>query len=189
MLGFLAASIFVLLVPTLLNWRLELAFEHRMYLPLAAVIALTIFVGLYLLSRLGRFLKLRQSAVLSVGGATVLIATLSLGARTISRNEDYASRVSMYREIVRVRPQNPRAHYNLANPLSRESSRLRRQGKTEQADALLAEAIERHEEAIRLFPAYISARINLGRRYNEQAKQLEKRNRPQEARKDRKSVV
>ncbi|MCH6564125.1 MAG: hypothetical protein IH800_17090, partial [Myxococcales bacterium] len=182
-LGFLAASIFVLLVPTFLNWRLELAFEHRMYLPLAALIALTIFVGLWLLSRLGRFLKLRQSAVLGVGGVAVLIATLGLGARTISRNEDYASRVSMYREIVRVRPQNPRAHYNLANPLSRESRRLRRQGKTEQADALLAEAIEQYEEAIRLFPAYLAARINLAVRFGEQGTQLEKRNRPREARK------
>ncbi len=182
-LGFLAASIFVLLAPTLLNWRLELAFEHRMYLPLAALIALTIFVGLWLLSSLGRLLKLRQSAVLGMGGVAVLSAIVGLGARTISRNEDYASREAMYREIVRVRPQNPRAHYNLANPLSRKSRRLRREGKTEQADALLAEAIEQYEEAIRLFPSYLSARINLGVRYNEQGMQLQKQNRPQEARK------
>jgi len=182
-LGFLAASIFVLLVPTFLNWRLELAFEHRMYLALAALIALTIFVGLWLLSRLGRFLKLRQNTVLGVGGVAVLISTLGLGVRTISRNEDYTSRESMYREIVRVRPQNARAHYNLANPLSRESRRLRRQGKTKQSDALLAEAIEQYEEAIRLFPSYLAARINLAVRLGEQGTQLEKRNRPREARK------
>ncbi len=180
-LGFLAASIFILLVPTSFNWRLDLAFEHRMYLPLAALIALTVFIGLWLLSCLGRFLKLRQCAVLGVGGVAVLIATLGLGARTISRNEDYASREAMYREIVRVRPQNPRAHYNLANPLSRKSRRLRQQGQTQQADALLAEALEHYEEAIRLFPAYTSARVNLGLDYGKQGRQLEKGNRPQEA--------
>ena len=52
-LGFMACFVFIGLGLTAINWRLELSFEHRMYVPLAGVIGLIVFGVHWMLQRLG----------------------------------------------------------------------------------------------------------------------------------------
>jgi tetratricopeptide (TPR) repeat protein len=77
--------------------------EHRMYLPLIAVIALAVST-LYLL--VGRWSALPLAA-----------AVLLLGYVTHERNDDYRSPVAIWKDTVAKRPMNARAHCNLGNAL------------------------------------------------------------------------
>jgi protein O-mannosyl-transferase len=167
--GFLGSWVFLILAPTssVLPLR-DLAFEHRMYLPLAAVIVLVV-VGLYEL--LGRR-----------GLAILLVVALGLGFRTIRRNEDYRSELAIWSNTVAQRPDNARARSNLgmalvmagrlpeamaqcepalrANPNNPEAQYdvgfiLQRMGRTQ-------EAIGYYEQALRLKPGLADAHYNLG---------------------------
>lgn len=99
-LGFPAAAFFLVLAPTSLMPQKDLAFEHRMYLPLAAVITLAV-------------LGLKAALPRSPAAGLVLAAALCLGLRTRMRNEDYASPVRLWSLTAAQRPQNARAHTNL----------------------------------------------------------------------------
>lgn len=106
--GFLGAAFFLLLLPTAsVVPLLDLAAEHRMYLPLAVVI-----VGVVLAA--DRWLRRWPDAV---GVALVLVAAGALAGRTIIRNEDYQSDVAIWRQTVEQRPGNARAHANLGGAL------------------------------------------------------------------------
>lgn len=144
-LGFLGAAFFLILAPSSsLIPIADLAFEHRMYLPLAAVISFGVVVGDWIASRLVGAHRLRQT--LAVGLLASL--TLLLGLATIRRNEDYRDGVTMWRDTLSKRPNNPRAHNNLCDALIRQG----------QPDA----AIPHCHEALRLRPDYPDAYHNLG---------------------------
>ncbi len=142
-LGFLGLWFFALLGPTssVVPVVTQTGAEHRMYLPLAAVVVLAV-LGVHALARRHPPLGPRLAAVLLV------LATLALGTRTVLRNRDYRSDVSLWKSVTEQRPINPRGFNNLGKVLADA-------GRPE-------EAIPNHEEAIRLAPGYAEAYNNLG---------------------------
>ncbi|MFA6133742.1 MAG: tetratricopeptide repeat protein [Phycisphaerae bacterium] len=108
--GFAGAVFFMVLAPTSSFIPLaDLAFEHRMYLPLAALVSVVV-VGASLLMGLlasGRV----PGAMVAVGmalGAVGIVTALLVGTR--QRNEDYRSAIVIWRQTLTLRPDNQRAH-------------------------------------------------------------------------------
>ncbi len=123
--GFLGAWFFVILAPTsLAPGTIQMIVEHRMYLPLAAVIT-----GLaWGLHRAAGRRVLLAGAILAIGCA----------ALTVRRNQDYRSPLTLWADTVAKRPLNPRAHDGLAEALT--------------AAGRHAEAIAERREILRLGP-------------------------------------
>ena len=143
-LGFLGAWFFLILAPT--SSFIPIAdpiAEHRMYLPLAAVVTGAVLVAFALGKR---FLRNRSGSVLGWVACGFVVAPLAI--LTIQRNRDYISAVAIWQDTVARRPNNPRAHNNLGGVL------------------LLAgrvqEAIGQCEQALRIKPNYAEAHGNLG---------------------------
>ncbi len=108
--------------------------EHRFYLALAAVIAVTV-IGLH------RWLGRRSLVVW-------LFVVVALGATTIRRNHDYRSELAIWEDTVVKRPENIRA--------------LAALGAIHQAAGRLEEARVLLQEAVRLAPDSVEAVNNLG---------------------------
>jgi Flp pilus assembly protein TadD len=148
-LGFLGGWFFLILAPTSSVMPItDLAFLHRMYLPLAALVvlaALGAVVAIDALVRRGR-LGARGAAATATGLVAVVAASLAAG--TWQRNRDFGSPVSIWRDTVAKAPRNPRAHYNLGYAYSA-------QGRSD-------EAIAEYRTAVALEPNYAWARNNLG---------------------------
>lgn len=91
---------FLILAPSssLLPIATEVAAEHRMYLPLAAVIAVIVMAC-------AAVARSRPA----IGGAVVCAFALVLGARTHARNQDYHSIEALMRDTVENSPSNLRA--------------------------------------------------------------------------------
>jgi tetratricopeptide (TPR) repeat protein len=110
-LGFLGAWFFLLLAPTSSIMPLtDVAFEHRMYLPLAAVVLLAVLAGYAVLAgqeegRPERAWSLRGLRLLLVGGVVA-----GLGTLTFLRNGDYHNAQVMWSDVIAQRPDNGRAH-------------------------------------------------------------------------------
>jgi tetratricopeptide (TPR) repeat protein len=135
-LGFAGAWFFVILAPTSLTpGTIQMIVEHRMYLPLAAVLA-TLLLGLH------RWLGAR-AAVLGLGLAAVLAVATGL------RNRDYRSHLALWSETVAQRPLNPRAHEGLAEAYTELGQ--------------LEQAIAHHAESARLLPDEAHYQYNLAR--------------------------
>ena len=134
-IGFAGAWFFLILAPTssIVPIVTQTIAEHRMYLPLAAVIALAV-LGIYRLA--GR----RALVVLAVLAAV-------LGVMTARRNRDYRSEAAIWSDAVERLPGNPRARYNLGVALGRSHDS--------------AGAIAQYEEALRLRPDDAEAHNNL----------------------------
>jgi tetratricopeptide (TPR) repeat protein len=165
-IGFLGAWIFAILAPTssIIPGNRQTLAEHRMYLPLAAVIALVVCGGYALLEQIRRAPTVvadhpKSTAGPSAGtgtasrsvvsGLIVLFALAAgLGALTVRRNEVYRSQLSLFRDSVIKRPDNAFARYNLGKALDESGAKL--------------EAIEQYQEAIRLDPTKSQAHDNLG---------------------------
>ncbi len=143
--GFLGAWFFLILAPTSSFIPvLDPAFEHRMYLPLAAVIAGIVLGADHLLPRLSA----NPRARLLAGAALAAAAALGFGAATARRNHDYRTVLSIWEDTVRKRPLNSRAHSN-------HGAALHLQGRLE-------EAIAEYREALRLEPDYADGHNTLG---------------------------
>lgn len=113
--AFLAIFFFFILAPTSSVMPiLDLAVEHRMYLPLISVVLIVVFsiYHIVLISNKNH----RINSALSRGIAVLLFsATLAaLGALTYLRNEDYQNSIDIWRDAVAKAPDNPRAHHNYA---------------------------------------------------------------------------
>lgn len=137
--SFLGAAFFLILAPTssVLPLR-DLAFEHRMYLPLAALLALVVCSIHWALSKL----KHRwESSLFGLAACACLILTLQ-------RNQTYRDSITMYSDVLEQRPNNQRAHNNLGIALSDQGQ--------------FAEGIQHFEKSLRLLPNYAHAENNLG---------------------------
>ena len=133
--GFLGAWFFGILAPTcLLPATLQIIVEHRMYLPLAAVITLVV-TGFHLLV-----------------GRRIIIVFLALavgaGWLTFQRNEVYHSELSLWGDTVAKRPDNDHARINYGLALTKAER--------------TAEAAIQFEAAVRLQPGSLQAHNNLG---------------------------
>jgi tetratricopeptide (TPR) repeat protein len=110
-LGFLGVCFFLVLAPTSSVMPIvDLAFEHRMYLPLAAVVV----AGVVALDAA----LARASAPAWVGGALLIAIAAPLSAATVLRNQDYRNAEAMWRTVVDRAPDNPRGQMNLGVALS-----------------------------------------------------------------------
>ena len=135
-LGFAGACFFVILAPTssVVPVAGEPMAENRLYLPLAAVIALTV-LGLHV------WLGQRSRRVFAA-------AVLGLGWLSVRRNEDYKNAMTLWSDTVAKCPDNPRAHSNLGNELAKLPGRL-------------PEALAHYEAALRIKPRFAEAHDNL----------------------------
>ena len=171
MAGFLGAWVFLILAPTsALPATLQIIVEHRMYLPLAAIMALVV-AGAYLLA--GRRIIF-----------VFLVLAVAEGGLTIRRNEVYRTDVALWKDTVAQRPDNARAHYNLGIILSNLPGQLDEAAAEYQAalrvnpnvpevhynlglvwsrmPERLTDAAAEYEAALRLKPDYADAHNNLG---------------------------
>ena len=133
--GFLLATFFLILAPTsLVPGTIQMVVEHRMYLPLAAVLALGVGAGTAAVGR----------------GAPVVLVGLAVvaGGLTWRRNLDYATDLRLWSDTVAKRPTSAIAQGNLG------TAHYRR-GQWEQA-------ITCYREALRLGPVTAQMHYNLG---------------------------
>lgn len=124
--GFCGAWFFLILAPTSSIVPIaDLAYEHRIYLPLAGVLALLGCGGYAVLSRReqGRWGLSPAARRGAVAAAVVIVA--GCGAASVARNRDYRSAVAIWSDTVVRRPDNYKAHYNLAFHLERERNVVR----------------------------------------------------------------
>jgi protein O-mannosyl-transferase len=147
-LAALVALFFLLLAPSssLVPIK-DLAFEHRMYLPLAPLVALAVAGGWASLERARLGAAAERRAAVAVTAALVG----ALGALTVARNHDYRSAVAMWTDVTGKRPDNARAYSNLAQAFLQEHK----------VDAAVAAG----ETAVRLDPGLVEAHVNLGDAY------------------------
>jgi len=111
-LGFLGACFFLVLAPTSSVMPIvDLAFEHRMYLPLAALVVAAMVLIDALLAR--------ASAPAWVGVALLVAIAVPLSAATVARNRDYRSALALWQTVVDAAPGNSRGHMNLGVALTR----------------------------------------------------------------------
>ncbi len=143
--GFAILTVFILLAPTssVLPIVTEIAAEHRMYLPLALVIAV-VAGGLY--SLLTRTLpRNRASAVAAI---TMLLLAAPLAMETYARNAVYASDAGIWFDTIQKQPRNSRARNNYA-------SNLLKSGQSQAAEDHLRIAVAES-------PNFAEAHANLG---------------------------
>jgi protein O-mannosyl-transferase len=130
--GFLGAWFFLILAPSssLLPIVTEVAAEHRMYLPLAAVIA-AVVTGAFLLG--GRAPGTSKAAI-AVSAVAVIVVTGSLGVETRARNRVYQSADGLWQDTVDKRPADVRSRIGYSDVLSRA-------GRLGEAETQLREAV------------------------------------------------
>lgn len=110
--GFLGGWFFIILAPTSSFMPVgDAAFEHRMYLPLAAVVALVV-IGVFRISEL-LISSVRHMAWVRGLRAVQLVIPLAILATlailTLKRNEVYQSHERMWRDVLSKSPANIRA--------------------------------------------------------------------------------
>jgi len=136
--GFCGAAFFAILAPSssVVPVVTQTIAEHRMYLPLTVVLAAAV-AGLFL--RRGRWV---------LPGCLALAAVY--GTLTVQRNDDYHTAVAIWQDDVAKRPNNARAHENLAINLVAEGG------------PHVLEGISEYYKALQLLPDYAEAHSNLG---------------------------
>ncbi|MGD0999502.1 MAG: tetratricopeptide repeat protein [Candidatus Brocadiia bacterium] len=130
----------------------DAAFEHRMYLPLAAVMAGAVIAGTWCWNRTWPLATGRWSSR-ALGGAVVL-AVAGFCFLTVRRNADYRDEVVLWRQTVRCAPRNARAYGRLGAALVHRLP--------EDAPAGDEEALHVLDQAIALKPDDAEAWYNRG---------------------------
>ena len=144
--GFVGAWFFAILAPTssVMPVVTQTMAEHRMYLPLAAVMVM-ITVGVFELGR--DLLSRQQQRTFAWGVSGVLVMLLAM--LTIRRNQDYQSELGLWQDTVAKCPNNPRARYNVGVALGRAGK--------------LKDAIDCYEQALRITPRLRRCTLQSGR--------------------------
>jgi tetratricopeptide (TPR) repeat protein len=138
---------FVILAPTSSIVPIkDLAFEHRLYLPLAGALVLVVLGVWAGLERTWREETERRRRLVCGGLGAAAIAVCMAG--TILRNRDYQDGLVMWSKTVALRPENARARSSL--------------GIVRCARGDIAGALRACEEALRIDPTYAEAAFNLG---------------------------
>jgi tetratricopeptide (TPR) repeat protein len=130
----------------------DLAFEHRMYLSLAALVALIVLGAYAIVWRLPRGLAAHEVGPTllrdRIAIITVIVVTGALCFLTLRRNQDYNSGVAMWTDVASKWPTNPRAHNNLGLFLAKQGD--------------LDQAIPEFNRSLQIDPGYADAHENLG---------------------------
>lgn len=158
--AFPGVCFFVVLAPSssVLPIVTEVAAEHRMYLPLAAVVT-AVVVGVFCATRaIGGRPRLSRHAVAAgaAGLIVVLAAAGTLGTLTRARGAQYVNDETLWQDTVAKRPEDPR-------PRVFYGSVLLRRGKPAEAEIQL-------QAAVRLAPEDPRARLRLGSALAQQGK-------------------
>ena len=182
-IGFVGAWFFVILCPTSSVIPIQdAAFEHRMYLPLAAVISLTVLGVWWAIGLLSARYLASPAIRRVIAGSLIAGAATPLAYLTVERNRDYRSALIMWRDVVAKRSANPRGYYNLGKALDeagQEAQAMRLYKQAIEVDPMYDEAyfglgvllarrgrpgdaLEAYRQAIRLHPRNASVRSNLG---------------------------
>ncbi len=118
--GFLGAMFFLTLAPTssIVPIATEVGAERRMYLPLATLVVAVVLAAGAGIGWLFRHTSPHARGLLArrVGGAIAVIVVAALAARTVERNRDYASGLTLWQSVVNTKPQG-RARFAFANEL------------------------------------------------------------------------
>jgi tetratricopeptide (TPR) repeat protein len=140
-IGFLGAMFFLTLAPTssIVPIASEVGAERRMYLPLAALVVLAVTLGWIVLDRLRAMWPARSRTILGAGVCAAVVVVAALGTRTVYRNAEYATPISLWESVVARRPQG-RARFALANELITA-------GRHDEAIAQLREAVGDYPDA------------------------------------------
>jgi tetratricopeptide (TPR) repeat protein len=147
--GFLGASSFLMLAPSSSFIPIpDLAFEHRMYLPLAALVALLVLGGWEAGRRLASRGVISWGMAKVGGGCLVAAASLVLGIRTYLRNADYRTDLGLWQDTVAKAPSSPGAHTGLGDALVDRGR--------------VDEAIAHYRRALQIQPTCAVAHHNLG---------------------------
>jgi tetratricopeptide (TPR) repeat protein len=183
--GFLACWFFAILAPSssIVPVVTQTMAEHRMYLPLLAIIAVTLGAAWRVSRRLSmRFNWPPTNARARLQTAIALALALALGVTTFRRNAQYRTAQSIWADVVAQRPHSARGETNLALALIDEGKTaeaiphflvaLRLDPnepiiRNDYATALLAigqidEGIAQFQETLQRAPDYATARKSLG---------------------------
>jgi protein O-mannosyl-transferase len=123
--GFLAAFAFITLAPTssLIPIATEAGAERRMYLPLAALVTLIVCAAVRMTDRLAesQFIDHRRTidrnTMARIGAALCAVAAVGLAARTVMRNREYGSALTLARTTLARYPTST-AHFMVGSELS-----------------------------------------------------------------------
>jgi tetratricopeptide (TPR) repeat protein len=170
--GFLGVWFFAILAPTSSVVPLpgQTEAEHRMYLPLAAVVAIVV------LSAYRVALRLRSPRAMSV---LVPATAAALAFGTYQRNKDYQSDLAIWSDNIRNRPRNDRAYLNRGGAYWNHGRREEALGDYDRCIALNSKCAEayigrgyvyidqgRYDEALAAFEHALKLKPELADGYN-----------------------
>ncbi len=156
-IGFVGAWVLLILSPTLIVPIVtEMAAERRMYLPLAALVALAVAGGYALIERAARTWgasgaqRTISSArwLVAIATTTAVVLAVALGVVSFHRLAAYDSELTLWQDVLDTQPKNFIAHYNLGIQLARENRPQ--------------EALQEYQAAIQLNPVYAEPHNNMG---------------------------
>lgn len=178
-IGFVGCFFFLMLGPSssfLVIYK-EIAAEHRMYLPLAALIVTVVISSWSIRQQLLNQVHLPAKCISLCSWGSVVIIAVLLAQLTHQRNFVFHDRLELWRETSSHTPRGARPHNNLgmlygirADKLAEQSDKLEQEGQIEQALELSREADDYRQQmiaslrtAIQIKPEYPNAHYNLGR--------------------------
>jgi tetratricopeptide (TPR) repeat protein len=147
--GFVGAWFFIILAPTSsINPLPDVAFEHRMYLPLAGVLAFIVILIHEGLSRHCIKGERSDSPIMRFGVILLGVVVLIFGILTHFRNETYHSEESMWKDVLLKRPDNFRTAVALSSAFINE-------GRYGEAEPLCTTLLARLPDFSKLSPEII----------------------------------
>jgi protein O-mannosyl-transferase len=120
--------------------------EHRMYLPLAAMVGAVVLMNRWALT------KFWPASSGLVGGVLLIAVTIALSVRTLDRNRVYHSPQAFWKDVIDQQPHSARAWVNYGESLTRVNQ--------------ISEAIDCYRKAGTLAPESHDAFYNLGNAFH-----------------------
>jgi protein O-mannosyl-transferase len=147
--GFLGVWFFAILAPTSSFLPLQdAAFEHRLYLPLAAIVTGVVAGGVLAGRSYVRSASIPSLQAHLVVGSLAVLACVALGVLTFYRNLDYRSDLSIWQDTAAKAPNSSRGHTSFGVALA--------------ARERYDEAIAQYQTALSINPDDVLAHNNLG---------------------------